>query len=570
MVEEFKTRVDETLIKLRSISENLTVVNCKKANDDLDALREIVATLCDQFGTLIDVPSWTDREINYIALKMYLDCLNYNLGQIYDRTYAWKSRMRSTDREDLVIFMSKLDSITEMFEPAMAAPVDDLFFLPPDHERWKSFSSVLTIKQIGDPVKMREKFEDFFRNVAVGNAFVSDGMKASNETMRSLRTTYMMMYYGIRKSRAVRKTKLFYAKPNIEVACTVWSLLDTNLCSAMLQLILPPIKTNKRLFIPALHPVLDINTTHEKYSPSVSFTTVPQMGKRSIPVRLLCNSSIQKLKEKEGSIGPELLLMCCSSIRKEPTHFIQYSSLVFHIHGGGFIAMSSASHENYTRKIANQTNLPVLSIDYRLAPENPFPAALDDVWQTYLWILHHAKDSLGVLPNKLVIVGDSAGGNLALALCLKCIEKGVRLPTGLVLAYPAVNLDKSSFSPSLIYTLEDLLVPHTFLKLCLDSYIQDPYLDPATNPFLSPLKAPEEWLRRLPPIRMLVGTRDPLHDDVLRLGERLYRAENDVKLVMYEGVPHGALNLDLKFGVKECGELVKQISLWVNELCAKH
>lgn len=569
MVEEFKTSITETLIKLDSISDNLTYVTCSKAADNLDALREIISVLRDQFGSLTEVPSWSDREINLTALKMYLDCLNYNLGTIYDKSCNWRDKMRGIDREELVIFMSKLESITEMFEPAISAPIDDLFFLPSDHERWRNFSNVYTIKQIGDPVELKHKFEDFFRNVAVGNAFVSDGMQASSETMRSIRTTYMMMYYGIRKSRAVRKTKLFYAKPNIQVACTVWSLLDTNLCSAMLQLILPPIKINRRIFLPVLYPLLDINTVNEKYSPNSNFTDVPQMGKRSIPVRILCNSSIQKLKDKQVTLGPELFLLCCSSIRKEPTNFIQFSSLIFHIHGGGFIAMSSASHQNYTRKIACQTNTPVLSIDYRLAPENPFPAALDDVWQTYLWILNYAKDSLGILPNKLIIVADSAGGNLALALCLKCMEKGIRLPTGLVLAYPAVNLDKSTFTPSLIYTLEDLLVPHTFLKLCLDSYIQDPHLDPSTDPFLSPLKAPEEWLKKLPPVRMIVGTRDPLHDDVLRLGEKMYRAGTDVRIVMFEGVPHGALNLDLKFGVKECGELVKQISLWVNELLWK-
>src|SRR5690606_5103011 len=101
---------------------------------------------------------------------------------------------------------------------------------------------------------------------------------------------------------------------------------------------------------------------------------------------------------------------------------------IIHIHGGGFVSMSSSSHENYLRKWTNKLEVPIISIDYGLAPENPYPKPLDDVWQAYNWIIDHAGDELSVDMQKIILVGDSAGGNLALALTYLLILHNKRLP----------------------------------------------------------------------------------------------------------------------------------------------
>lgn len=96
---------------------------------------------------------------------------------------------------------------------------------------------------------------------------------------------------------------------------------------------------------------------------------------------------------------------------------------VIHIHGGGFITMSSGSHQNYTRSWANRLDCPIFSIDYRLSPEYKYPAAIDDVWQAYVWIVKFSFLQLGIAPEKIVLVGDSAGANLVSALTMLCIQK---------------------------------------------------------------------------------------------------------------------------------------------------
>ena len=98
--------------------------------------------------------------------------------------------------------------------------------------------------------------------------------------------------------------------------------------------------------------------------------------------------------------------------------------------------MSSASHQSYTRKWANKTGCPVFSVDYRLAPEHAFPAALNDCWQAYHWIVNYAEEELGIKTDKFFVAGDSAGGNLTIGVTILAIEKGFRIPDGILPAYP--------------------------------------------------------------------------------------------------------------------------------------
>ena len=108
-----------------------------------------------------------------------------------------------------------------------------------------------------------------------------------------------------------------------------------------------------------------------------------------------------------------------------------HDTILIHIHGGGFIAHSSSSHQSYTREWAIKLGIPIFSIDYSLAPKYPYPAALDDVWQAYNWILIYCYNHFGnifhyldVQPKHIIVCGDSAGGNLACALTGLAIKMG--------------------------------------------------------------------------------------------------------------------------------------------------
>ena len=90
---------------------------------------------------------------------------------------------------------------------------------------------------------------------------------------------------------------------------------------------------------------------------------------------------------------------------------------------------------------------------------------MDDVWEAYTWIVNYAERWLGISPKKIILAGDSAGGNLCLGIALRCIEAGFRKPDALILAYPAVSIDVRKFTPSYFISINDLIVPHSFLKM---------------------------------------------------------------------------------------------------------
>ena len=116
--------------------------------------------------------------------------------------------------------------------------------------------------------------------------------------------------------------------------------------------------------------------------------------------------------------------------------------IIIHVHGGGFVAGSSSLFLPWTLKWTYETGVPIFSIDYRLSPENKYPAALEDWWEVYTWILNFGLSHLNINPSKIILIGDSAGGNLIIGLTILAIQNKVRVPDQLICAYPALDLRK--------------------------------------------------------------------------------------------------------------------------------
>ena len=206
--------------------------------------------------------------------------------------------------------------------------------------------------------------------------------------------------------------------------------------------------------------------------------------------------------------------------------------------------MSSRTHQTYTRRWVNELQCPMFCIDYRLAPDHKYPAAIDDCWNAYNWIINHVHLFFNINPKKIILVGDSAGGNLVAALTLRCIKHGIRIPTGVMMAYPALYCKTEKFSPSLLHSLDDVILPHTFLKICVNAYVPVE-MDAETDPFISPIKASNELLMHFPPTRIVQGVIDPFHDDSWRFLNRLRILKIDSKMIVYNDMPHGFLNYDV-------------------------
>ena len=140
---------------------------------------------------------------------------------------------------------------------------------------------------------------------------------------------------------------------------------------------------------------------------------------------------------------------------------------------------------------------------------------------------------------------------MALALTYKAILENFRIPDGVVVFYPALNLNKYEFTRSRLLAFDEKLLSHTFLQMCLDCYIQNTNDKPESDLFLSPIKVGQEIMLKLPKIRMISGDNDPLYDDCLVFTEKLVESGVDVKFSVFRGFPHGAISFYKPKGVKE-------------------
>lgn len=226
--------------------------------------------------------------------------------------------------------------------------------------------------------------------------------------------------------------------------------------------------------------------------------------------------------------------------------------------------MSSASHQAYTRVWAQETDIPVFSIDYRLAPEYPYPAAVNDVWQAYYWIVTQIKTQFGMNPQRIFLTGDSAGGNLTYVLTNLCIVRGFRVPDMIMPFYPAMVMSTCMFSPSLLFAVDDFILPAGFLQLCIKSYVKDNNAE--TDQFLSPAATDEQVLLKYPPVRLSIAGNDPLRDESYKFVFKLAMLKKDIKVVEYQMFPHAFLNLDIPVaGIPECEIPIQQGKNWLLE-----
>jgi len=190
------------------------------------------------------------------------------------------------------------------------------------------------------------------------------------------------------------------------------------------------------------------------------------------------------------------------------------------------VAGSPALYRHFTWRIATAMRATVLAIDYRLAPEHPFPAAVDDALAAYRWLLDG-----GAQPGRVVVAGDSAGGGLVFAMMLKARDDGLSLPAGAVALSPWTDLALTGSSVRRNARSDPMLHPHN-AALFASHYLG--HCDPR-DPYASPLYGD---LVGLPPTLIHVGGDEILRDDAARMADKLRASGCDVELEIWPRMPH--------------------------------
>ncbi|KAJ0410014.1 hypothetical protein ATCC90586_000873 [Pythium insidiosum] len=233
--------------------------------------------------------------------------------------------------------------------------------------------------------------------------------------------------------------------------------------------------------------------------------------------------------------------------------------VLLYIHGGGFFGRFIAKDYYNLTRWATKLGAVIVYVDYGLAPETQYPTSLLQCVAVYKWLL---SGGLGFTPTRVAVFGESAGGNLAAALCVYCIKNNINQPDGSVLMFPALNMHLSP-SPSRFLHQSDPVLPRGVLELALNSYYphhghSNQYKYNIHDPLVSPGLADDRLLELFPPTALVVGDLDPLLDDSVDFYTRLSYLKVPASLKIYSGLSHGFLIY---------GDLVPEAQRAIDETC---
>jgi len=233
-------------------------------------------------------------------------------------------------------------------------------------------------------------------------------------------------------------------------------------------------------------------------------------------------------------------------------------ALLIFFHGGGFVVGSLDGCDSFCRTLCHTSGCLVISVGYRLAPEHKFPAATDDCLAATRWAVEHAVE-LHADPQRCVVAGDSAGGNLAAVTALRLREQGGPCLSGQLLIYPVTDYYLPP-TPSYLTNGRGYWLTRELMIWFWDHYLND--AAEADHPFAAPLRASD--LSRLPPALVITAEYDPLRDEGERYAQRLQQAGVPTRLSRYDGMIHGFLMLDGLFA--ESLRALDEMTAWLKQV----
>ncbi|CAD8073116.1 unnamed protein product [Paramecium sonneborni] len=553
---------DDELITITAIIQK---TNNQKINQSLNEFKIAIEKVNSQDGNKLFVKKCLQIVYNDVLSK---------IDELSDQEESRGNQIK------LAFELEKIKKVTEMLPYINKKPKNCIF----NDEEYMNIPNIEIIK-LDDQERVKQQLRNFYQKISLGHAYINSGKQYQSQVMQCIVRNLKALYYLSNQEETNLAAIEIITNPTLEHALQLWRIIDeSKIVKAGYKLQLEQVKFKKIIYIPRLFNQITLDSLHNFNSNptdipknllyQVAFRSIKKkQNDYDIRVRVMCNKQMLKQKISNQEIAQIVRNLTKSELQIQRTQHIQQlqssffggccvssrneigeiglntlSNIIIHIHGGGFISMSSFSHQSYTRKWVNQLpNTIVFSIDYRLAPESPFPQALDDCWQYYMWIIHFGSIYFNISPKNIILIGDSAGGNLALGILIRAIETNQRIPDKIILQYPAVNLNLCDVVPSNLKSMNDQMIPMGLLMLCRQSYLRNQF-DLPNDYYASPIQTPKNIVQNFPKdFVIFVGQDDVLLDNSVEFVH--YCKENgldQIKLKVFESLPHGFQNMGMR------------------------
>ena len=338
-----------------------------------------------------------------------------------------------------------------------------------------------------------------------------------------------------------KKELLFELFPNFDSLRSLWSLLDLNLIQSFAYFQFTSPETNECAYLKhCFEPI-----TVEK---------LDAIRENPDKINLVTSDNPIEFKNPKSEDYTKVRFLANFPLFSENRERIK-KSIVIHIHGGGFIAMSTTSCQSYLKRLVKYGDFFIVSIDYNLAPEFKYPYALNQVYQIYRWLLEFSSSTLNIEIDKIFIFGDSAGGKLSISLFyLTVLTKLSKLADALFLFYPAISLTSEKIAISSLVSMEDFLIPYYLFYYIIEAYAGKN--NKASDFFLHPINAPDWVISKMPRTVFFTADTCSLRDFTYQFVDRMLGLDKEVKMYVVQDMIHGYLNLNFLFMLNEVKSII--------------
>jgi len=442
----------------------------------------------------------------------------------------------------LLLLHRIVDQFIELFHYGSLANPEDLLQLEEDNENLKNMDKVVIHKTINNMDKFNSQY------LLLGALFKLFKISTHHAQGSLVRMALNFPYYALFANKRQRDLNLFLSDPDEGSLSTTWNFASTNkLMRTSLQLIESRIGTKRDVFFRKAFPEFTVKDLEKGIYQKKIDDTLKAIRKIEEPWMVY-----QARDKNDKSLIRATVL---SAEKTDPNSNILPLSqkanhtVVLYAGGGGFLANLQVLQETFLKKWAINTGVTVFEAHYSLCPEFKYPYQTNELFNLYMQIIIHYKEVQKVKDLKVILMGDSAGGNLIMSLMNMLAAVDVPMPSALQLIYPPTDLRANRFSPSMLFSMQDELLYFTIAKACFSAYVPKD-ADFQNDWLLSPYLASDKILQRYPKSHIYCGDKDTLHDDCLRMVLKLDTVNpGQHHLVQIAGLFHGFLGFKLPLGV---------------------